>query len=392
MQSQGKTTIMQLLERYSQDERLDKMNLTAGIYTDESGISPILKSVREAEYYRVDNQISKASFNLIGAPEFHKAVQTLLFPYVQNTDKDEDVEVIQTLGASGALHLAGQLISYYSPSSKIWMSSPTWENHADLLGNHSGGFAFYRYEPESKNQLCMDTILEDLAYAKPGDFVLLHTCCHNPTGMDPTISQWKVLADFFVERELIPLFDFAYQGFANSLQRDAEPLTIFRECLDTVIVCNSFSKNMGIYDERTGALTLVFRDKDNLSSWKETAKKLIRSNYSMPPVHGSFIVSHIVNDPERFACWEKEVEYLRKDLDQRRNLFFSELSKMNVIDKVLPYLQQKGMFLYLNLSLEKIECLRDKYGIYLLDNGRMCVASLNSENTSKIASNIRDVI
>ncbi|MBR9663091.1 MULTISPECIES: aromatic amino acid transaminase [Bacillus cereus group] len=392
MQSKKKNSIMQLLELYNQDTRVDKVNLTAGIYTDESGNCPILESVREAEYYRIKNQINKASFNLTGATEFHKAVRTILFPTIEDSIENDKIQVIQTLGASGALHLAGQLINQYNPSARIWLSSPTWENHLALLSSHSGGFGSYRYQPANQEQLCIDTIIEDLQFASPGDFVLFHVCCHNPTGIDPNLSQWEILADFCAERKLIPLFDFAYQGFAHSLQQDAKPFTIFKERLDMFLICNSFSKNMGIYDERTGALTLVFKDTEKLKRWYKTVKELIRGSYSMPPVHGSFIVSHIINDSSRFDHWQREVEGMCKDLQQRRNSFFSELSNVGIIDEIMPYRKQNGMFLYLNLSEEKIESLRNKHGIYLLDSGRMCLASLSTANMSKVAEVIKRVI
>ncbi|UIR30716.1 aromatic amino acid transaminase [Priestia flexa] len=392
IKSQKKTNIMQLLEQYSMDKRIEKVNLTAGIYTNEDGVSPILESVKEAEYYRTKNQVSKASFNISGAAEFHQAVRTVLFPDTKGINEDEYTEVTQTLGASGALHLAGRLIKHYAPQAKIWLSSPTWENHPALLESHLGGFGYYGYQAANKDQLCLNTMLDDLQQANPGDFVLLHVCCHNPTGIDPTSFDWKLLADFFAKRKLIPLFDFAYQGFANSIQKDAEPLTIFKKYVDTLIICNSFSKNMGIYDERTGALTLVFKDREKLAHWKKTLRGLIRGSYSMPPVHGSFIASHIINDTGRFAHWEKEVESIRNDLDQRRSLFFSELSNNGIIDEIMPYRQQKGMFLYLNLSQEKIESLRENYGIYLLDSGRMCIASLSTADMERVAKAMMNVL
>jgi aspartate/tyrosine/aromatic aminotransferase len=387
-----KTSIMQLLERYKQDERPDKINLTVGVYTDESGVCPILDSVREAEAYRVTNQTSKASFNLAGAPEFQQAVRTVLFPTMSNSGDDHHVQVIQTLGASGALHLVGKLIDQYAPTARIWLSAPTWENHPALLSVHSGGFGYYRYLPANQDELCIDTILQDLQSANPGDYVLLHACCHNPTGMDPKPSQWKMLAEFCAERQLIPVFDFAYQGFAHSIQEDAELFVTFKEHLDTFIICSSFSKNMGIYDERTGALTLVFKEEEKLAEWFETAKKLVRSSYSLPPVHGGFIVSHIINDSQRFARWQQELAGMCEDLHRRRAAFFSELTKVGIQDKVLTYRHQQGMFVVLNLSQQQIQSLRDHEGVYLLDSGRISIASLSTENMPRLCEALLRVI
>ncbi|UOF90064.1 aromatic amino acid transaminase [Fodinisporobacter ferrooxydans] len=392
MPTRTKTSIVQLLERYNQDPRVDKLNLTVGVYTDESGRCPILDSVREAEYFRVKNQASKASFNLAGTIEYQQAVRTILFPTMINRREDSNVQVIQTLGASGALHLVGRLINHYFPTARIWLSSPTWENHPAVLNSHMGGFGYYRYQPANQEQLCMETIFEDLQSARPGDFVLLHACCHNPTGIDPTLSQWEKFADFCAERKLIPLFDFAYQGFAHSLQKDAELFIAFRERLDMFLICSSFSKNMGIYDERTGALTLIFKDTNKLEDWYKTIKILIRSSYSMPPTHGSFIVSHIINDTLRFAHWQQELAGIRNDLQRRRSILFSEMSKFGIIDKVLSYRQQQGMFLCLNLSQQEIDSLRDKQGIYILDSGRMCIASLSIANMPRFCEALMCVI
>ncbi|GEO28049.1 aminotransferase [Alicyclobacillus acidoterrestris] len=383
---------MQLLECYKQDPRTDKLNLTVGVYTNESGCCPILDSVRESEYFRVKNQTSKASFNVPGSTEYQQAVRTMLFPTQKSSSEDSNVQVVQTLGASGALHLAGRLINYYSPNAQIWLSLPTWENHPAVLNSHMGGFGYYRYQPANQEQLCIETILEDLKSAKPGDFVLLHACCHNPTGIDPTLSQWAILADFCAERKLIPLFDFAYQGFAHSIQQDAELFVTFRERVDMFLICSSFSKNMGIYDERTGAMTLVFKDTNRLADWYKTIKILIRSSYSMPPTHGSFIVSHIINDSFRFARWQQELADMRNDLQRRRSILFSEMTKHGIIDRILTYRQQQGMFLCLNLSEQIIDTLRDEYGIYILDSGRMSIASLSTANMPRFCEVLKRVI
>jgi len=387
----GRSSIVQLLERYRQDIRTEKLNLTVGIYTDETGHCPILESVRQAERYLVEHQTSKASFNLIGADSFHRAVRAILFPSMSTNVDDPRIQVIQTLGASGALHLVGQLLERHTASARIWLCSPTWENHSALLGGHRTEFGFYRYQAESHERLCLEAIIEDLQAAKPGDIVLLHVCCHNPTGIDPNIGQWEALACFFAEKKLIPLFDFAYQGFAYSIQRDAAPLALFMEQLDTMFICNSFSKNMGVYDERIGALTLFCRDSIQLTAWSEAIKILIRSSYSMPPLHGSSIVSHIINDPDNFARWQYEVSDMRSDLQKRRAALFSVLTEVGIIDDILSYKQQQGMFICLNLSLSNIELLRIDHGIYLLDSGRVCIAGLGMNDIQRFCNALKDV-
>ncbi|SFS59241.1 aromatic amino acid transaminase [Marininema halotolerans] len=392
IEKQKEFSIMQLIDRYNNDERQNKLNLTVGVYTDQSGCCPILDSVREAEYYRAKNQISKATFSLTGASEYHEAVRNVLFPSMREYGIHHNIQVVQTLGASGALHLVSRLIKYNSPTARIWISTPTWENHPALLSDHSHNFGFYRYQPANQEELCLDSVLEDLHSASPGDFVLLQACCHNPTGMDPDLSQWNRLADFCAERRLIPLFDFAYQGFAHSIEQDAALFDIFRDRLDKFLICSSFSKNMGIYGERTGALTFVFRDEKELKDWINISKELIRSSYSTPPIHGSFIVSHIINDPIRFTNWQQELTGISKDLQRRRTMFFSELTKAGIIDRVLPYRKQNGMFLCLDLSQEKINSLRENHGIYFLNSGRISIASLSISNMPRFCEALKDVV
>lgn len=368
-----------MLAQYHQDPRTDKLNLTAGIYTDPSGNSPVLESVREAEYFRIRHQDTKASFYMDGAPEFQQAVHRLLFPSGEEGGSDHHVQVIQTVGSSGALYLVGRMIQHDAPAARVWISAPTWENHAALLSSRPDQLGYYRYQSADSDQLCMKTILEDLEAARPGDFILLHACCHNPTGMDPSLSQWRELAAFCAARGLIPLFDFAYQGFAQSAEQDAELFTLFRAYSDRLIICNSFSKNMGLYNERTGALTLVFKDADKLTAWHNILKRIIRSTYSTPPAHGACIASHIINHPQRYARWQQELAEMRGDLQRRRSALFDKLEAVGLMETLLSYRRQQGMFLCLHLSPRSIEALREQHGIYLLDTGRMCIASLRME-------------
>ncbi len=386
----ARTTIMQLLERYRGDPRPDKLNLAVGIYTDESGHCPILDSVRAAELHRVAHQTSKASFNLAGAPDFHRAVRKLLLPDLSEADGAQ-VAVVQTLGASGALHLAAQLLARRAPGSRIWLSAPTWENHTALLAPH-GRFGHYRYRAATRERFCLDSALSDLERAAPGDIVLLHVCCHNPTGIDPDPEQWAALARFCAERRLLPLFDFAYQGLARSLEQDCAPLALFREQVECMMVCSSFSKNMGIYDERTGALTLVSRDPARLARWSDDLRQMIRASYSMPPLHGSYIVSHLVNDPERHRAWRQEVELMRDDLNRRRQALLEALGAAGLRDAVLSYQRQQGMFLCLDLAPAALEQLRAEHGIYLLDSGRLSVASLARADMPRLCHALSDVL
>jgi aspartate/tyrosine/aromatic aminotransferase len=381
---------MQLVEKFKNDKRADKMNLTVGVYKDESGQSPILKSVKEAEKYCLETETTKASFNLIGSQTFHEAVKRLLFPSFSESEKKK-IQVIQTVGSCGALYLVGQLINKIVPSARIWISNPTWENHWSLLHSHINEIYGYRYEPLNRKCLDIEKIMEDLKSSQSGDFVLFHASCHNPTGMDPTIKQWHELANFCKSNKLIPVFDFAYQGFKDTIQNDADIFKVFRQ-MDSFIVCNSFSKNMGLYDERAGALSFMCKDIEKLSYWVKCAKKFIRGNYSTPPMHGSSIVSCIINDPERYQSWQKEVDEMRESLIQRRNELFQALERIGIKGTILNYERQNGMFVCLDLSLSQIEQLRNDYGIYLLNSGRISVASLNSKKIIKLCTALQNIL
>lgn len=383
--SMEQDNIMQLVELFKNDTRTDKINLAIGIYVDESGDCPILTSVKEAEKYCCDIEKSKAKFNLIGDNNYHKVVKELLFPDFSKREK-EDIQVIQTVGSSGALYIAGQLINKIAPNSKIWISNPTWENHKFLLYDDLSKVCEYRYEPFNKQRLCIEKIIEDLNSARKGDFILFHVCCHNPTGMDPSMEQWKQLSRFCKEKGLIPIFDFAYQGFKENLKKDANVFNIFKKDKNNFIVCNSFSKNMGLYDERIGALTFVFDDKTQSHHWIEIAKKIIRSTYSVPPIHGSSIVNCIINDTQRFKVWERELSIMRREVENRRTEFFKALEEMGIKQNILSYENQSGMFVCLNLSLAQIENLRKNYGIYILNSGRISIASLNAKKISRLCN------
>lgn len=388
--SKPQNSIMQLVEQFKNDKHINKMNLTVGVYMDQYGNCPILKSVKEAEEHCLEIEKSKVTFNMIGAKSYHEAVKQLLFPNFSKAEK-ENIQVIQTVGSCGALYLVGQLINKIKPTASLWLSNPTWENHRPLLESHVSEICEYRYEPLDKENLCVQKIMEDLQYSKAGDFVLFHACCHNPTGMDPTINQWQELAKFCKNHELIPIFDFAYQGFKDTIQSDAEVLNIFREEVNSFIVCNSFSKNMGLYDERVGALTFVFDNQEEVDCWLQCAKSLIRSSYSTPPIHGSSVVSCIINDSERFQLWQAEVDNMRKGLIQRRTEFFQKLDDVGMKERILNYENQNGMFACLNISLEQIEYLRNSQGIYILNSGRISIASLNSQKISKFCEAICNI-
>ncbi|MBG1278043.1 aminotransferase class I/II-fold pyridoxal phosphate-dependent enzyme [Lactococcus lactis subsp. lactis] len=333
---------------------------------------PILETVKEAEKILLKTEKEKCSFSMLGSQRFQRSIQKLLFP----NQKNDDIVSVQTVGSCGALYLSGQVIHEMFTNSKIWISNPTWENHRTIFNETQNEIKEYCYMSAKEGGVSVEKIFNDLKNASKNDFVLFHVCCHNPTGIDPTISQWKELSKFCREKQLLPIFDFAYQGFANGLSSDAAPLEIFKKYHKMMIVCNSFSKNMGLYDERVGALSLVHSDKEFKNRFTTLIKRKVRSSYSIPPVHGAKIVELILNDTILYRKWIEELSNMKKTLDDKRSCLFKTMADYEILDKLVDTKESKGMFVCLKLSVSQIDKLREKFGIYILYNGRISIASI----------------
>ncbi len=378
--------ILQLLEQYNADSRKQKVNLAIGIYMDKKGNQPIFKVVKKVEENLLVSEVTKSKFNMLGSIEYQDSVKKLLFSNFAKNELD-NILTLQTLGASGALSITANMIARKYPEASLWLSNPTWENHSAIFENHISSINEYQFNPIN-GILDIDTILTQLKTAKDGDVVLFQGCCHNPTGIVVTNSQWDKLASLCSEKNLLPIIDFAYQGIENNLVQDTEVLNIFKSYNINYIVCSSFSKNMGLYDERVGSLSLVFTDSKLTQEWELAIRSIVRTSYSVPPVHGSLVVTEVLTNPELYSAWLEELNELRDYIDYRRTLVLNKMKELDIVDKYLNYTEQKGMFICLQLSIDHVDLLREEYGIYIIDSGRISIASLDETKVDYICESL----
>lgn len=386
--------ILQLVEQFKADAREDKINLAIGIYMDKQRNAPIFEVVRDVERNLAEEEQTKAQFNMLGTDQYRNAVKCLLYPEFSNEERNE-IFLMQTLGASGALSITSNLIASKFPNATVWFSNPTWENHEPIFSNHISSIKHYEFKTRG-GEFDVESMLVSLNDAKNGDVIVLQGCCQNPTGITVNTDKWEVIAKECKLRGLLPIFDFAYQGIEYGLVEDARPLRIFKDNDLELIVCSSFSKNLGLYDERIGSLSLVFKNEAEIKVWEEDIRKVVRTSYSIPPVHGSLIASKILNDQRLYKRWESELTELREYIDFRRNLVINKMNELEITSIYLNTTSQRGMFMCLELSLEHIDHLRDKYGIYIIDTGRISIASLDETKidyiceTLKVTANFKD--
>ncbi len=385
-------SILGLTDAFKKDPNPNKINLGVGVYKDESGRTPILDSVKRAEAYLLENEASKTYLPINGIPEFISATQSMLFGPDYEIVVSGRAATAQTPGGTGALRVAADFIAAMMPGKRLWMSTPTWPNHPHVFTSAGLETAAYPYfDPETRG-VDFEGMLAALKTIPEGDILLLHTCCHNPTGVDLSPEQWAQVAAVVSERNLLPLLDFAYQGFAEGLDADAAGLRLLAESGADMIIASSYSKNFGLYDERVGALTMVTRDADTAAAVLSQIKKRIRANYSNPPAHGGFIVSTVLNDPGLRAQWEGEVTAMRNRIRDMRHLLVETLNEKGVEQDFSFIARQRGMFSYSGLTPEQVAALRDKHSIYIVGSGRINVAGLTAANMDYLCDAIADVL
>lgn len=370
--------ILGLTEEYNRDPRAGKVTLASGVYVDESGITPVLPSVAEAERRILAAQTTKLYKPIAGDPAYLRAVRELVFggdPAIA----EGRIESLHTPGGTGALRVAADLIHRVRPGATVWISTPTWPNHPQVFAAAGLATTSYPYLDASTGELDADGMIGALAGAKPGDVVLLHACCHNPTGIDPDAATWKRIADVVAERRLLPLVDFAYQGFGDGLREDATGLRELLRPGAELLVASSFSKNFALYDERVGALSLVGHTKEETSALLSHAKAAVRANYSNPPAHGGEVVATILADAALTARWMDEVTAMRDRINGNRRRFVAGLAAAGAPD-LSRLLRQRGMFSLLGLSAEQVKRLKEEFGIYVVGGGRVNVAGITDAN------------
>jgi len=384
--------ILGLTEAFKKDPRPGKINLGVGVYKDVHDHTPILECVRRAEERLLRQEITKTYLPIPGTPEYGAAVRELVFGYWHEILASQRAVTAQTPGGTGALRVAGDFIRKMLPGARIWVSEPTWENHAGVFKAAGLEVRMYPYYEADRKALAFDKMMDAINAVPAGDVVLFHACCHNPTGMDPDASQWPTLADAAARRGFLPFFDFAYQGLADGLEEDADGLRQFCRPGCELIVASSFAKNFGLYNERAGALTLVAASPDVAERAFSQLKICIRTNYSNPPSRGSAIVTTIWNDPELRALWEREVREMRDRINGMRRLFVETLKAKGVSRDFSFIARQRGMFSFSGLNKAQVEKLRDDYGIYIVASGRINVAAMTPANMEPLCQAIAAVL
>ena len=384
--------ILGLTEAFKSDPNPNKINLGVGVYKDEANKTPILKAVKKAEERLLAEESSKSYLSIPGSPAYAACVKTLLFGEGHDIVASGRAQTAQTPGGTGALRVAGDFIKQQFPGASIWLSNPTWANHGAIFASAGIAAKSYPYYDAANKCLDFEAMKAALAGAPAGDVVLLHGCCHNPSGMDPDSAQWAELAALTREKGLLPLFDFAYQGFAEGLEEDAAGLRSFCTEGRELLICSSFSKNFGLYNERVGAMTLVGSTPDAAAAAFSHVEKAIRSNYSNPPFHGGGIVTAVLNDPELRALWIAELADMRGRIKAMRDAFVETLKAKGVTQDFSFIAAQNGMFSFSGLNKEQVNTLREKYAIYIVGSGRINVAGMTSENMELLCEAIASVL
>ena len=384
--------ILGLAEAFRADPRPERVNLAVGVYVDDSGTTPILPTVHEAERRILDGSTSKSYRPIDGSPAFRNAVRDLVFGADHEIVAANRSVTAQTPGGTGALRVGADFLIQTGAARTIWLSEPTWPNHPQLFRLAGFEVRSYPYLDESGRRIDAERLLAALGSAQRGDVVLLHGSCHNPSGVDPSPELWASIGDVLVERELIPFVDFAYQGFGDGLREDADWLAgLARPGLE-FLIASSFSKNFALYNERVGALTIVADDTARAASALSHLKIAIRSNYSNPPAHGADIIERILGDAELRAAWEIELAGMRGRIHGNRDAFVDALEAAGVPGEWAPLRRQRGMFALLGLSKEQVAQLRDEYAVYVVGGGRINVAGLTDANLGHVVESLGAVI
>jgi aspartate aminotransferase len=384
--------ILGLEEAFKRDPNPAKINLAAGVYKDADGNTPILEVVKRAEEQILHDETSKSYLGIVGAPEYAAVIQELLFGADHSLVASGRAVTAHAPGGTGALRVAAEFIKKANPGARVWLSQPTWPNHANVMRAAGLAVETYPYFDAPANRLAFDALLETLAQLPEGDVVVLHGGCHNPTGIDPSPDQWAAIADVLAARRALPLVDFAYQGFAEGIDEDAAGVRALCDRISELLIATSYSKNFGLYNERVGALTLVAASAAAANAALSQIKSIIRANYSNPPAHGAKIVSSILRSPELRADWEVEVAGMRGRIHQMRRRFVQELAALGVERDFSFIERQHGMFSFTGLTKDQVHTLRDRHAIYIVDSGRINVAGLTEANLPILCAAIASVL
>jgi len=384
--------ILSLNDAFQKDPRADKVNLSIGIYFDDEGRIPVLACVREAEARMLAEGGAKPYLPMAGAGAMRSAVQALLFGAGHEAVASARVATLQTVGSSGGLRVGADFIKRWLPGSALWVSDPSWDNHRAMFEGAGIAVHSYPYFDPATGGLRFDAMRATLTTLPGKSVVLLHACCHNPTGVDLTPAQWRALVPVLRERELLPYLDLAYQGYGEGIDADAYAVRLFADAGLSFFVANSFSKSMSIYGERAGALSLVCASAAEAELALGQLQATVRRNYSSPAIHAAGIVSRVLLDPALRASWEADVAGMRQRILAMRHSLHAGLAARRPGRDFGYLLSQRGMFSYTGLSALQVDRLRDEFGVYLVRSGRLCVAGLNTGNVERTAAAMAAVL
>lgn len=384
--------ILGITEAFNADKNPNKVNLGVGVYYDDNGKVPLLECVRKSEAQLMEKATPRTYLPIEGLAAYDKAVQELVFGADSAVVQEKRAITAQAIGGTGALKLGADFLKRFAPSAQVWISDPSWENHRALF--ESAGFVvnnYPYYDPSTRgvNFAGMVKALQDMP---KGSVVVLHACCHNPTGADLTDEQWTEVIQIVAQRGLIPFLDMAYQGFGDGIEADGKVVRRFAEAGGPLFVSNSFSKSFSLYGERVGALSIVASSAEEAARVLSQLKRVVRTNYSNPPTHGGQVVATTLSSPELRKLWEDELATMRVRIREMRQTLVQKLKEKAPNHNFDFVIKQRGMFSYSGLTKEQVGRLRDEFSIYAVDTGRICVAALNSRNIDTVVAAIAKVL
>jgi aromatic-amino-acid transaminase len=384
--------ILGITEAFNADKNPNKVNLGVGVYYDDNGKVPLLQCVQKAEAQLMEKAAPRSYLPIEGLATYDKAVQELVFGAGSAVIQEKRAITVQALGGTGALKLGADFLKRFSPNAQVWISDPSWENHRALF--ETAGFTVnaYPYYDAATRGVNFSGMLNALKEMPAGSIVLLHACCHNPTGADLTDEQWTQVIEVVTQRGLVPFLDMAYQGFGDGIEADGQVVRRFAEAGSPLFVSNSFSKSFSLYGERVGALSIVAVSAEEAARVLSQLKRVVRTNYSNPPIHGGQVVATALAAPELRQMWEDELAAMRVRIKDMRQTLVAKLKEKAPGRDFDFVIKQRGMFSYSGLTKEQVARLRDEHSIYAVDTGRICVAALNSRNIDAVVDAIAKVL
>jgi aromatic-amino-acid transaminase len=384
--------ILGVTETFNSDANPKKVNLGVGIYYDDNGRVPVLECVRRAEQMLADKPLPRSYLPIDGLQTYDRAVQELVFGAESGLLREKRVVTVQTLGGTGGLKVGADFLRRLNASASVWISDPSWENHQALF--EYAGFAVnsYPYYDAATHGVRFDAMIDGLQKLPAGSIVVLHACCHNPTGVDLTPVQWERVIETVNARGLVPFLDIAYQGFAEGIDEDAHAVRRFAQLCPTFFVSSSFSKSLSLYGERVGALSIVTADPEEAGRVLSQLKRVIRTNYSNPPTHGGKAAEIVLTTPELRVMWEKELGEMRDRIKAMRSELVARIRSIRSDFDFSFIVRQRGLFSYSGLSKAQVQRLREEYSLYAIESGRICVAAINSRNIDYVARSIASVL